>query len=396
MAMPMGGGQIRKTVQGLGMFDDDLPVSGSYTDSGKLRFPVEDTLGNKVKAGLFGQYASQNARDYFDSGRSPLSEKQIKEYDALDIPIRDYWEYQDTAKELAEEAKKDNATDETILKSKYLNSVNDELSDLLAEERKVTENASLTDKQKQTLISDIQRRFDALAKERYDSYDTVTLKGDYAVVGDRYYQWYTPEEGEPYWKKLTDAQKTKYIVTSSAGNANYATDGNVHYRRDENGEWTKISDKQLARQNEVTKALGITPEEYWSKTDISFFPTTEGEYEYAFDNPSKYAVSKAVAKDFNEYNRLKDEINIIKENNDSDSGIQDKTLVSQYIFGLDIDEGQKMILYRSLYGSKADKATYNKAIVEYLNSRNDLSREDKVSILEELDMTVDSEGNVWW
>ena len=104
--LPGGYGQIKKTVAGLSMFDDDLPVSGSYTDSGKLRFPVEDTFGNKVQAALFGQYASKNARDYFDNDRSPLGANQIKEYQQLDIPIRDYWEIREGLAERSTTAEK--------------------------------------------------------------------------------------------------------------------------------------------------------------------------------------------------------------------------------------------------------------------------------------------------
>lgn len=93
--LPGGYSQIKKTVSGLGMFSDEHPVSGSYTDSGNLRFPVEKTFGNVLQAGLFGQYASENARDYFDNERSPLKEKQIQEYIDVDIPIQDYWEYRE-------------------------------------------------------------------------------------------------------------------------------------------------------------------------------------------------------------------------------------------------------------------------------------------------------------
>jgi len=90
--LPGGYGQAKKTVQGLKMFDDDFPVAGSYTDSGNLRFPVEDTLGNRVQAAVFGQYASENAREYFDNGWAPLKEKQIEEFAALGIPVEDYRE----------------------------------------------------------------------------------------------------------------------------------------------------------------------------------------------------------------------------------------------------------------------------------------------------------------
>ena len=100
LVLPTGGNQIKKTMQGLGMFDEDLPVTGSYTDSGNLRFPVEDTPLNRIQAGLFGQWASGNAGDYFDQKRQPLKEKQIQEYADLDIPIADYWEYRDGLKGL--------------------------------------------------------------------------------------------------------------------------------------------------------------------------------------------------------------------------------------------------------------------------------------------------------
>ena len=96
---PTGGNQFKKTTQGLSMFDEELPVTGSYTDSGNLRFPVEDTLGNRVQAAVFGQWASENARNYFDNERQPLKEKQIQEYADLDMPIKDYWKYREGLKE---------------------------------------------------------------------------------------------------------------------------------------------------------------------------------------------------------------------------------------------------------------------------------------------------------
>ena len=123
LAMPVGGGQLKKTVEGLSMFDDDLPVSGSYTDSGNLRFPVDDTLGNKVQAAMFGQYASENARQYFDDDIAPLNEKQTQEYIDSDLPIADYWKYRNGLKDLTKQ-------DEKVA---YINSldVTDEQKDVL-------------------------------------------------------------------------------------------------------------------------------------------------------------------------------------------------------------------------------------------------------------------------
>ncbi|MBP3677531.1 MAG: hypothetical protein J6I97_04210 [Agathobacter sp.] len=102
-----GGGQLRKTLQGLKMFDDDLPIAGSYTPSGKLRFSVEDNIPTRLQAAVFGQYASENARDYFDNGRTPLTEKQTRELVMLDIPIRRYWDYRQGLKKIAADKDED-------------------------------------------------------------------------------------------------------------------------------------------------------------------------------------------------------------------------------------------------------------------------------------------------
>lgn len=98
LASPVGGGQMRKTAQGLAMFDDDLPIAGSYTSSGKLRFSVEDNLPNRLQAAVFGQYASKEARQYFDQGRTPLSDTQLQELIDMDLPIADYWKHKDEMK----------------------------------------------------------------------------------------------------------------------------------------------------------------------------------------------------------------------------------------------------------------------------------------------------------
>lgn len=98
--LPGGYGQIKKTMAGLEMFDEDHPIAGSYTDSGNLRFTVEDTPLNKAQAAIFGQYASELARDYFDNERKSLNEKQIEELVDTGMPIRDYWKYRDELSEI--------------------------------------------------------------------------------------------------------------------------------------------------------------------------------------------------------------------------------------------------------------------------------------------------------
>jgi hypothetical protein len=49
-----------------------------------------------------------------------------------------------------------------------------------------------------------------------------------------------------------------------------------------------------------------------------------------------------------------------------------------------------------MYNSKQDREDYNYDIIDYLNSREDISYAQMKAILEELGMTVDSEGYIYW
>ena len=93
--LPTGYGQIRKTVKGLSMYDDKLPIAGSYTKSGNLRFSAEDTPFGKVKAGLFGQYSSKYAQDYIDSGYKSIKSTNLDEMKDLDMDSTEYRNYRE-------------------------------------------------------------------------------------------------------------------------------------------------------------------------------------------------------------------------------------------------------------------------------------------------------------
>jgi hypothetical protein len=69
-----------------------------------------------------------------------------------------------------------------------------------------------------------------------------------------------------------------------------------------------------------------------------------------------------------------------------------KQKVANYINNPDISYGEKIILFKSEY--KADD-TYNAAIVQYLNNRNDISYDEMVAILRELGFTVKGNTVTW-
>jgi hypothetical protein len=122
---------------------------------------------------------------------------------------------------------------------------------------------------------------------------------------------------------------------------------------------------------------------------------SDGEYEYAYENPDNYAVAKAVGG-YDSYKTYSKELYNIKADKDKNgksiSGSR-KEKVFDYINNLDADYGEKIILFKSEY--PADD-TYNYDIIEYLNGREDISYEEMETILKELGFNVDSKGNISW
>ena len=210
--LPGGYGQIKKTAQGLNMFSDDHPIAGSYTDSGNLRFPVEDTPWNRIQAGIFGQYASKNAREYFDNDYAPLKEKQIQEYMDVDLPIGDYWKYREGLSGLKTQAEK----------ADYINSLD------------------IADWQKNLLMNNILDRKEDVDMSNYDDYSDWE-EFDYAqknpdkyafaksVGGYSAYKTYSDElydikaDKDEYGKSISGSRKEKVLNYINNLDADYET-----------------------------------------------------------------------------------------------------------------------------------------------------------------------------
>ena len=127
----------------------------------------------------------------------------------------------------------------------------------------------------------------------------------------------------------------------------------------------------------------------------SFDEDTKEAYNWAFKNPEKRVVAKAVADDFVQYRKYASDLYDIKADKDSDgktiSGSR-KDKVLDYINGLDADYGEKIILFKSEYPSDD---TYNYEIIDYLNSRDDISYDEMNTILKELGFTVNGNNITW-
>ena len=358
--MPTGYGQAKKTYQGLNMFSDEHPIAGSYTDAGNLRFPVEDTIGSRIKAGLFGQYASENARKYFDQEQRTLNPEQTEIFAGLDIPIEDYWEYRDNLYEFydvkdkaLEAAFADGATDEDKLKGWYVNAVYDELYDLYEQQQEIASGNSADKKSK---LRELQTQMEQLIDKSQDAMDNIYVNGYYAEVGDKRYDY-----------------------------------------SDYNGSWYEIKGKYLKQEQNAVKRYGITPEDYWNNTDLYYYADKYFDDKYASNNREVIANIVFGGKRFAPYAAELGKIRGEDLDGDgkTDSGSKKDNIID-YINGLDLDDGEKIIMYRTMYSSKADKKAYNDIIIDYLNARPDISAQEMRTILEELDFKVDSKGYITW
>ena len=252
-------------------------------------------------------------------------------------------DFYDTMDKLTANANSMYATDEDILMSKYMSSVNAEMSDLSKQKREV-QNSNLSDKEKNAQIRELQRQINDIARKGLNTYGSVYIDNGYAKVGDIHY-------------KLKD------------------------------GAWSKITDDQLDKQTAVTSDLDISPSEYWNN---------KTEYDFMYEHPEKYTVSKALGG-YSKYKEYSSALNDIKADKDANgytiSGSR-KQKVIDYINNLDADYYTKILLYKNEY--KSDNY-YNAEIVEYLNSRDDISYDEMITILKELGFKISADGkNATW
>ena len=252
-------------------------------------------------------------------------------------------DFYDKSEELTTNAKKSDSTSEDVLKNKYLNSIKAEMNNLYKQKREV-QNSDLPNKEKYAQVREIQKQISELAKEGMGNYENVEVYSNYGKVNDR------------------------------------------HYHLNSDGEWQKITGKQLTKQKQVTHALGITANEYWGSKE---------EYDYMYEQPGKYGIAKVVGG-YDTYKAISKSLGEIKAYKDQYGQTLNNTRKSQvvaYLNNLNADYYTKIMMYKAEYPSD-DR--YNREIIEYLNSRSDVSRQEMSDILTELGFKVMSDGRIRW
>ena len=90
IAPPFGGGQAKKTVEGIGAYNQGY----SESKKGLIRFPIDKSPISGVKSALFGQWSGENSQKYIREGQNVLGKDQSANYKQL--PPSDRQTYMDS------------------------------------------------------------------------------------------------------------------------------------------------------------------------------------------------------------------------------------------------------------------------------------------------------------
>ena len=283
-----------------------------------------------------------------------------------------------------------NATDEDILKYKYMSSISTQMSELYKEKREVQADTTLSNKEKYQKVQAIQNEINALAKEGLDNYQGMKGTDNYSSVDNE--QYYKNANNE--WKKVDEAdeefvaglnttEKDAYFKIKnkiSVVNQEYKDKTNGLSKKDPLREKYSLEKKQNTIQAIVNSGLdNYTKAMVYSK----YYSTQEkmtNVVNAGYDIDTYITASYDIEELRNKYSQ---------KNGYSTAKRKKKTIA--YINSLNMSIPQKAMLIRNYYSSFR---SYNNDIVNYV-ANLDITYEEKVSILEDTGMKVKGNKVTW-
>ena len=294
-----------------------------------------------------------------------------------------------TKEDLMIKANSSKATDEDILKYKFMNDINSEMNALYREKREVQNDSSLTKAEKYKKVQEIQRHINEFSEIGLNNYEDIQITENYATVSDRSYRkntegkWVSVDQDE-----LNDIES--FGMTMDERNSYFASKNRI-------SEIDGSYDKLLENASEDEKDVLYSNKKREIISVIKDTNLNDEQKAYLYD---KYYSSDKVLDtvlnagiDFNTY------LDYASQDFEADYYANGKVIpnskknkVISYVNSLNLSIPQKAILIRQQYSSFKQ---YNNQIVEYVSGL-DLTYEEKVALLESLDITVDADGNVHW
>lgn len=388
--MPTGYGQLKKTQKGLSMYNEELPIAGSYTDSGNLRFKADTSTWGKIKSSIFGQYSSKEAQEYIDSGFTSIKSDNIQELKDLGMSTSEFRAYQ---KGLSEAR----ATTDDNGYQKYLDTKGniywyDKDSKKLYDSNYNETKKSIFTLDKADSKKQIYEYINSLDVSNSQKNIMLNNAINEKSTTDKYgYQKYTEKNANIFdsngFQKCKNSSGTTYwydATTNTLYNNSYKKVTNVDKSKltavtTDNTYWYDEKNKKLYDKNynvvSNSKLKSLTKETA-QKQDINEYNkySTYAEFDYAYNNPEKY---KNITKicDYKDYSKYEEKIKSIK--NTYNNSTEKKNAVFNYIESLPLESGQKLFLYKDIGGYSIKN--YKKEMYNYIESMS-LSSNEKTEL----------------
>ena len=336
---------------------------------------------------MMTEEATSDSDSVGDMMLAPIKDKFTVNTTSDNKYVSDFYTKND---EIQVKANSSKATDEDIIREKYMYSVSKKMSELYAERRKVQNNSYLSKSEKYEKSQAIKKEINSLAKEGLDNYETINKTSNYAIIGDQEYylnakgKWYTPNEDELEMINAYGLDIDEKSTYFNARNEIYTLDED--YKELLEG----ATDKERDTLNAQKKAEIIS---IIKDTGLNDF--AKG---YLYDR--KYGDTDTINAIITMDIDMDSYLDLEAQNFTADKYVNGKTVpnskkykVFNYINSMDIPFEQKIILAKMKYSSYDE---YNFEIIDYLNNNPYIDYETEVNILKMLGFKVYDDGTIRW
>ena len=311
-------------------------------------------------------------------------------------------DFYSTSEKLTKGAKSKNATDDDVLKNKFINSIKTELNDLYKEKREIQSDETLSKSEKYEKVKEVQKQINALAEAGVNNYEDLQVTENYATVSDRSYRKNIKGEWVPL--KQEELEEIEELgMTMSERNEYFSAKNEISriindYKDDKEdiNDSYDIYDEDSDELKEKVDTLSSEKKANIIKT-IQYTGLNDAQQAYLY---KKYYSTDTIDHVVNANIGVSNYFDYIQQEftadyNSKGNAIPNtrKNKVIAYVNEYELDIPQKAILIKATNTFKFND--YNYEIVEYVANLN-ISREEKVKMLKDLDMKVYSDGTVEW
>ena len=276
------------------------------------------------------------------------------------------------------------ATDEDILKYKYIDSVSTDIGELYTKKREI-QNSSATDKEKKAQLKEVQEQINELAKNSLEEVEKIQNTSTTARIGDKEYYKYHGE-----WTSLSEEETKKNKKLSLKTYADYKN--KVYNQTQAKRASGELEENQSLKNKDK---IGILLNSKYPNSEISAIYDNY----IRSSNDTEYTIMKSTGIDIKEYLGYKQQE--FTSDKIDDGTLKEKTVskseqkkVVEYLNSMNIKGNQRLLLYAMRgYTTTSSQKTQLANYVKTLKIDKDTKLElyDKFS-----GFTVYKDGTIKW